>query len=662
MAMRFLCGAALLCLAPTADTRSISKQESYDFVIVGGGLAGSVLANRLSASGNHSVLVLNVADAPPEAYHGPVMITDEYIVSDNITADDGLRARIQQPGYRPVPHFSTDLTGSSPARMLGGSTLVALSLYLRDHPEALDAWGQGWSWEEMRPYFHRAEGLQGTATALRESDYGQDGPYKIQYLPAYTHPLTSEFLRAAQAAGLPWAPDLNTERGTGVGLTPTTQWKDGSKVHAYDAYLRPALRRTNLEVLHGVRADRLVIKDRKCRGVAYRHLASGTDHVVRARKEVILASGYIYSPRLLFLSGIGARKDLEAVGLPVVKDLPAVGRNLTAARFSPLAWRTSVPTLSQMMGAPISPSGSTPEPAAYGSAVLEATARARSSVAARMDPGSRRPDIILSFSPLFYAPNRAPMPYSLQGEDWPLKTNAYSILATLGETRAQGSVTFPAGSPDESPVVTHDAMTHPEDLARAREAVELARKIGAAGEFTQPTEAVDNGAGMPDTFTAVYDGRGTCRMGSDARDSVVDHELRVHGVEHLRIVDGSVIPVGSPYLAVPEVLAVAERGAEIILDRRMEVAALEAPESTISVADLSAKLGSQFSLLDAVAHLAGAESPARLSGQLPTMPLGAVFFAVGLCTLAASAVLLAVVRLGKAQQHRDGNGYTAFLA
>merc|ERR550525_1316005 len=347
-------------------------EDIYDFVIVGGGLAGSVLANRLSASGHHTVLLLNVAHAPPKAYSGPVMLTDEFIIHRNISADDGLRARIQQPGYGPVPHFSTALTGSSPARMLGGSSLVALSLYLRDHPEALDSWGEGWSWKELQPYFHRAEGLQGTERALRESDYGQHGPDTVQVLPAFTHQLTQEFIRAARSVGLPWAPDLNTERGTGVGLTPTTQRADGGKVHAFDAYLRPVLSRKNLKVVHGARADRLVIKDDTCHGVAYRNLADETDHVVHSRKEVVVSSGYIYSPRLLFLSGLGAKEDLEAVGLSVVKDLPAVGRNLTAARFSPLAWRTATPTLSKMMGAPISDADVEAVPAAYGSAVLEA--------------------------------------------------------------------------------------------------------------------------------------------------------------------------------------------------------------------------------------------------------------------------------------------------
>lgn len=672
--MRLGRGVAAMSLALGAAAHPGQAEDAYDFVIVGGGLAGSVLANRLSASGDHSVLLLNIADAPPKAYSGPVVLTDEFIINSNLSADDGLRARIRQPGFGPVPEFSTALTGSSPARMLGGSSLVGLSLYLRDHPEALDSWGEGWSWEDLRPYFHRAEGLQGTKTALAESDYGQEGPYRVQDMPSYTHPLTWEFVRAARSAGLPWAPDLNTNKGAGVGLTPTTQRADGSKVHAYDAYLQPALGRGNLEVRHGFRADRLLVKDGACHGLVARNLAASTDHVVHARKEVILSSGYIYSPRLLFLSGLAAREDLEAVGLPVVKDLPAVGRNLTAARFSPLAWRTEVPTLSRTMGEPISEAAFAADPASYGSAVLEATARSRSAAGARADPKSKRPDIVLSFMPLYYAPASAPLQYSLQGEAWPLKTNAFSILATLGETKAQGTVTFPSGSPDVSPVVTHHAMTDPEDLERAREAAELARRIGGSTRFTQPTAPIGNSAGKADMWTAVYDGRGTCRMGRHHHDSVVDHKLRVHGVDGLRVVDGSVIPVGSPYLAVPEVLALAERASDLILEQHhferrsvaaaSPVAAAGLPQETVTVAGLAEALGSGFSMMQAVAYLAEGQAPSLaemppLYGGFAWRPEAGVFMAF--VALALVTALAAFAQLGKSRQARESN-YAALLA
>merc|ERR1719414_2609427 len=284
------------------------------------------------------------------------------------------------------------------------------------------------------------------------------------------------------------------------------------------------------------------------------------------------------------------------------------------------------------MGAPISPEGHQAVPPAYGSAVMEATARFRSKAAAEAEPKAERPDVVVMFMPLYYAPKSAPLQYSLQGESWPLKTNAYTLLVTLGETKAQGSVTFPSGSPDVSPVVTHDALTDPYDLRVAEEAVAWARKVGGSTHFNATLGAVGNGAGAADTFSAVYDGRGTCRMGASARDSVVDHNLKVHHVEGLRIADGSVIPQASPYLAQPEVLLVAERASELLLHEHFgfDVEEVKSPslletgaqaKDAWPVSRLTAALGAHPSLMEAVDFLGG-HAPAQelLAGQLGSGP------------------------------------------
>merc|ERR1711957_208755 len=164
------------------------------------------------------------------------------------SANMGLALKITQPGYAPQREFSVAETGSSPARWLGGSSLVGLSLYLRDHPETLNAWDESWAWEHMRPYFHKVENLAETCNDGHEScgDYGTDGMVHIAKEPAYTHPLTKDFIVAAKAAGLQETRELNTDHDDAVGVMPTAQHKDGTKVHAFDAYLRPALGRSNL--------------------------------------------------------------------------------------------------------------------------------------------------------------------------------------------------------------------------------------------------------------------------------------------------------------------------------------------------------------------------------------------------------------------------------
>jgi len=644
------------------------SEQPYDFIIVGGGAAGSVLANRLSKSGQHSVLLMNIAGAPPDAYRGPVLLSDEFIVQKNLTANSGLKVQINQPGYSPVRIFSVAETGSSPARWLGGSSLVGLSLYMRDHPEALEAWGEGWGWEEMRKHFHKVENLGQTCYGGTEScgDYGTSGPFRISKEPAYTHPLSMDFIAAAKAAGLEETKELNTMHSPAVGVTPTSQHGDGTKVNTFDAFLRPALGRSNLRILHGVRADRLIMDGDRCRGVAYRELATSEDKVVFAKREVIVSAGYVYSPRLLFLSGLGPRKELEDVGLSVVQALPAVGKHLTSARYSPLSWSTNKGTLSHMLGSPISPAGFTAEPNAYQSTVQEALARFRSKKAAAANPHSTRPDVTLSFMPVYQALKSAPLQFSLQGEPWPLKTNAYTLLVTLGETEAKGEVTFPSGSPDVSPVITHAALTDT-DWELAQEAVAFAMEVGnnsaLGGKF------IDNGAGRRDAFSAIYDGRGSCRMGKSREDSVVDLNLRVHGLRSLRVVDGSVIPHASPYLALPEVLALAERASEFILAEHEEEESKNnvvpsanlmgpldfevAPSANFSIKNLKKMVGERASLLDMVAYQAKeVEESVQFIANADAHQPSVYTIQLLLVASVASAAVFSVVKFGPRNSQR----------
>jgi len=474
-----------------------TRAAGYDYVVVGGGVAGSVVATRLAEK--HSVLLLNIAGAPPSKYNSAVMVSDELIVQTNLTATPGMAARIHQPGYAPVPRFSTGETGSSPARWLGGSSVVGLSLFLYD--KAMD-WAPGWDWNTMQNYMLKSE-IQPT------------------HDPAYLHPLTRAFIKAVP----------------GAMATPSSQRPDGTKITAHAAYLHKSSEK--LKIMEGVRADRLIIENDVCTGVEVRDLKSGAYRTIRAGREVIVSAGYLYTPRLLFLSGLGDAKELAASGIPVVKDLPAVGKNLVAPRFTPVSWHTSEPTLSQMMGPPISKGPAVKE--AFQSVMAEATVQLSK-------------DAIAQFMPIYYAPKSAPLPYSLQGEAWPLSTNAYTVLVTM-RTEAKGVIKIDK-DPDVSPLIVHEPLT-PRDRERGAAAVEAAVGMGSALPSLGPVEHTRD-------WSAVYDGRGTCRMGTNLSTSVVDTSLKVHGVRRLRIVDGSAIPSSTPFLALPEVVMLAERAADLI--------------------------------------------------------------------------------------------------
>jgi len=469
----------------------------FDYVVVGGGTAGSVVAARLAEK--HSVLLLNIAGEAPSKYNSAVMLSDELIMQTNLTATPGMAAHIHQSGYAPVPKFSTGETGSSPARWLGGSSLVGLSLFLYD--KAMD-WAPGWDWNIMQNYMLKSK-IQPT------------------HHPVYLHPLTKDFIKTVP----------------GAMATPSSQRPDGTKITAQAAYLDQVPEK--LKIMEGVRADRLIIEGDICTGIEVRDLKNGGYKTIRAGKEVIVSAGYLYTPRLLFLSGLGDAKELAASGIPVVKDLPAVGKNLEAPRFTPVSWHTSEPTLAQMMGPPISKGPATKE--AFQSVVAEATVQLSK-------------DAIAQFMPLYYAPKSAPLQYSLQGEPWPLSTNAYTMLVTM-KTEAKGMIKIDK-DPDVSPIIVHEPLTL-KDHERGAIAVEAAISMGSKLPSVGRVEHAQD-------WSAVYDGRGTCRMGTDPSTSVVDTSLKVHGLHNLRIVDGSAIPASTPFLALPEVVMLAERAADLI--------------------------------------------------------------------------------------------------
>ncbi len=517
----------------------------HDYVIVGAGSAGCVLASRLSEDPAVSVLLI---EAGGSDRHPNVKIPAGFQKQFKSKRDWDLSTE-------PEPHCDGRSIYMPRGKGLGGSSSMNAMLYVRGHPLDYEKWeaggATGWGWDGMRPYFLRAED-----NARGESEHhATGGPLRVEDERS-PRPLTRQFLDSCVAAGIPRAADYNGPEQDGAALAQVTQ-RNGRRWSTADAYLRPAQRRKNLTVISGAHVLGLELSDGRAGGVRYRR--GNREEVAGAVRDVILSAGALGSPQLLLLSGIGPREQLEELGIPVVADLPGVGNNLQDHPYLTSVW--DVPGGGSLADAE--------SPKAMLEYLLRRSGPLTSTVAeaiafVRSKPGLAQPDLQFHFAPAYFVDN------GFQEYDG----HAITMGPALVAPRSRGWVRLRSTDPADKPRILTNSLAEPEDVTALVAGTRIAREIAAAEPFASelarellPGPNVDSDDDIADDLRSrvelLFHPVGTCKMGSDV-DAVVDPELRVRGVDGLRVVDASVFPIIPSGNTNAPTIAVAERGADLI--------------------------------------------------------------------------------------------------